>query len=282
MKNLVDLLDQSDSLEKGFQLAYWVVQDRQSAIDILTSALEKLSAQCRREKRRVYWRYNRSRQPIRRITRQELDAFQWLIMFQSELWERALEQRGSISVRDLIVRYVKHLVRTTSAMSSFYVCVGMNRLVYSYSTSETQAAFELITQRFPGADQYRRAKKMLASNLRERFGESLETVRTQHGEIRFKTLEGQERWLELVHKSLSMFTPWSTERLCERFRPKADLPPRSSLLAAGGPITGQDAQETIYCHVFIEPVCRGNLLAALSFSPPEAKLALPRFAMKQE
>jgi hypothetical protein len=34
--------------------------------------------------------------------------------------------------------------------------------------------------------------------------------------------------------------------------------------------------------MFIEPVCRENLSAVLSFSSPEARLALPRFAMKEE
>jgi hypothetical protein len=282
MKSQIDLLDQSESLEKGFELAYFIAQDRTSAIEILTGALDKLSMQCRREKRRFYWRYKHACQPIRRITHRELDAFQWLIMSESEPCERAQEQRGSHSVRDMVVRYIKHLVRITMSMSAFYVCVGMNRLLYSYSTSETQAAFELVTQRFPGADQYRRAKKMLTSQLRERFGEVVETIRTRYGEIRFKTLEDQSRWHELVCECLSMFSPWSTNGWCEHFSQKVDDMPRSCLPSIEGASAGPDEQETIYCHMFIEPACRGNLSAVLSFSSPEAKLSLPRFAMKEE
>jgi hypothetical protein len=282
MKNQMNRLDQSESLEKGFQLAYFIAQDRPSAIEILAGALDKLSIQCRREKRRFYWRYSHARQPIRRITHQDLDAFQWLIMLESGPCEKAQELRGKGSPRDMVVRYIKHLVQITMSMSSFYVCVGMNRLLYSYSTSETQAAFELITQRFPGSDQYRRAKKMLTSQLRERFGERVETIKTRHGEIRFKTLEDQSCWQELVHECLSMFSPWSTDGWCEHFRPKVDDMPCSSLPSVGGATAGQDAQETIYCHMFIEPVCRENLSAVLSFSSPEARLALPRFAMKEE
>ncbi|MBZ5509069.1 MAG: hypothetical protein LAO78_26725 [Acidobacteriia bacterium] len=282
MKNQIEQLDQSEALEKGFELAYFIAQDRTNAIEVLTGAMDKLSTQCRRQKRRFYWRYNHACQPIRRITHQELDAFQWLIMLESEPCERAQEQRGSHSLRDMVVRYIKHLVQITMPMSSFYVCVGMNRLLYSYSTSETQSAFELITERFPGADQYRRAKKMLTSQLRERFGERVETIRTRHGEIRFKTLEDQSRWHGLVHECLAMFSPWSTEGLCEHFRTKVEDMPQSCLPAVGGATAGPDAQETIYCHMFIEPVCRENLSAVLSFSSPEARLALPRFAMKDE
>jgi len=281
MKNQIEL-DQSESLEKGFELAYFIARDRASALEVLTGALDKLSTQCRREKRRFYWRYNHACQPIRRITHQELDAFQWLIMLESEPCERAQEQQGSHSLRDMVVRYIKHLVQITMPMSSFYVCVGMNRLLYSYSTSETQSAFELITERFPGADQYRRAKKMLTSQLRERFGERVETIKTRHGEIRFRTLEDQRHWHGLVQECLAMFSPWSTEGLCEHFRPQVDDVPRSCLPATNGATAGPDAQETIFCHMFIEPVCRENLSAVLSFSSPEARLALPRFAMKEE
>ncbi|MGC2745500.1 MAG: hypothetical protein WA672_20210 [Candidatus Angelobacter sp.] len=279
MKIPMHMLDHSELLEKGFRLAYLITQDRLSSIEIVTGALEKLSVQCRREKRRFYWRYNRACQSIRRITRQELDAFQWLIMFESELYERAQEQRGSPLLRDMVVRYIKHLVQSTISMSSFYVCVGMNRLLYSYSTSETQTAFELATERFPGADQYRRAKKMLASRLRERFGELIETVKTRHGELRFKTLENQNRWENLVKECLAMFSPWSTEGCCEHCRFEG------SDLSQGDPErvrAERDIQEMIYCHMFIEPMCRENLLAAVAISSPEAKLALPIFAMVED
>src|SRR5215467_3748021 len=205
MKSQIEHLHQSESLEKGFELAYFLAQDRTSAIEILAGALDKLSVQCRREKRRFYWRYNHACQPIRRITHQELDAFQWLIMFESEPYERAQEQRGGHSLRDMVVRYIKHLVQITMSMSSFYVCVGMNRLLYSYSTSETQAVFEAVTQRFLGADRYRRAKKLLISRLTDRFGKFVEEIRSDYGELRFQSLEDQSPWIDLVHNCLLAF-----------------------------------------------------------------------------
>lgn len=273
--------DHSQSLEKGFELAYFITQDRTSAIEILAGALDKLSVQCRREKRRFYWRYIHPC-PIRRMSHQELDAFQWLILLESEPCERAQELMGDHSLRDMVVRYVKHLVQITTSMSSFYVCVGMNRLLYSYSTSETQAAFELITQRFLGADQYRRAKKMLTSRLRDRFGKLVEPVKARHGEIRFRTLDDQSSWHGLVQECLSMFSPWSTAGYCDQFMLKVDDLRQSRVPVTEPPPRGPDAQETIYCHMFIEPGCRGNLSEILSLSSPEARLALPRFAMKDE
>jgi phenylpyruvate tautomerase PptA (4-oxalocrotonate tautomerase family) len=282
MMNQTNLPDQIESFEKGFELAYFITQDRTSAVETMAGALDKLAVQCRRERRRFYWRYNHACQPIRRMSHHELDALQWLILLESEPCERAQELSGDHSQRDMVVRYIKHLVQITTSMSSFYVCVGMNRLLHSYSTSETQTAFELITQRFPGADQYRRAKKMLTSRLTERFGDLLEPVKMRHGEIRFKTLEDQSRWQGLVHECLSMFSPWSTIGCCEQFNLKVDDRPQSCLSDVRGNSAGQDAQEKIYCHMFIEPRCRENLSALLSFSSSEARLALPKFAMKDE
>jgi hypothetical protein len=166
-------------------------------------------------------------------------------------------------------------------MSSFYACVGINRLLYSYSTAETQTAFELVTQRFPEADQYRRAKKMLTSRLSQRFGGRLETIRTQNGEIRFKTLEDQSGWQQLVNDCLSMFSPWSTSGWCKYFA-SSMCGMSQTVPTAEDATAGPDTRETIYCHVFIEPVCRNKLSAALSLSSPDTKLALPGFLVKEE
>src|SRR5260370_42470190 len=83
MVSQTEQLDQSESLEKGFELAYFIAQDRTRAIEILTCALDKLSVQCRREKRRFYWRYNPSSGPRRRMSNQKLGPFPWLIMVEA-------------------------------------------------------------------------------------------------------------------------------------------------------------------------------------------------------
>src|SRR5438105_9258179 len=142
----------SDWLEKGFQMAYYTVPDRKTAIEIVSRSLEKLRVHVHREKKRYYWRDKHLERPIRRITRQAGDLLQWLIMVDSEPFERQEEQVSEPSTRDLAVRYVKHQLRLTSATSSFHVNVGLSRLLYSYKTSQTQAIYELVTRRYPGAD----------------------------------------------------------------------------------------------------------------------------------
>src|SRR5262249_53274592 len=113
-------LIEDDSLQRGFELAHFILQDRASAIEVVASALQKLTLQCRIERRRVYWRYKHPSQPIRRITRKDHDALQWLILYESETYERRQEQRGTQSARDMLVRYIKHIVCLATPMSSFY------------------------------------------------------------------------------------------------------------------------------------------------------------------
>src|SRR5262249_258732 len=75
-------------LERGFQLAFFLIPERATALNILTGALEKLKVQSRREIKRLYWRDKHPEQPVRRMARNYEDMLQWLIMFESERYER--------------------------------------------------------------------------------------------------------------------------------------------------------------------------------------------------
>ena len=151
----------AELLQRGFELAYFLIPDRVTAIDMLARALEKLRARSRREMKRLYWRDKHADRRVRRIARSDMDMLQWLIMFESEQYERVQERAGTSSLRSMVVRYIKHLMQITTALSAFYVNVGVTRLLHNYSTSEAQRAYELLTSRFLGPDEYRRAKSAL-------------------------------------------------------------------------------------------------------------------------
>ncbi|HYX53507.1 MAG TPA: hypothetical protein VE783_08645 [Candidatus Limnocylindrales bacterium] len=275
---------QEDLVEKGFQLAWFLYPDRQIAISILTGALNKLHVQHGLEARRSYWRDKHLKRRITRITREEADALQWLICFESEAYEKDQEQRHGASLHLLAIRYVKTLVRVTTAMSSFHVNVGLQRLVYSYSTEEAQRFYEALTERYLGGDEYRRAKAALMQKLQQRFGALLETVRGQHGELRFAPCEAQEKWVDLSRRCLDFLTPWSTSGACPI---PSDFGAHGSKLPAqlsvrSGQSTDADRIEINRCHAFIDPTCFGRLAEALALDAPLRKLALPRFNMPQE
>ena len=270
-----------DLTEKGFQLAYFIFPDRSKAVLILRDAINKLKAQRGRESRRAYWRDKYLKRAITRISREEGDTLQWLILYESDAFEKAQEALHQATLRGMVLRYIKSLVRMTCAMSSFHVNIGLHRLLHSYSTGETQQVYEAITDRYLGADEYRRAKSVLMGKIQERFGAMLKTCRTQHGEMRFESTDQQGLWPDLVEVCLREFTPWSTCNACpvpiDFGKTERKLPTRLS--GEGASEADQNQIEINRCHAFIDPACYGRLVRALAIEQPSQKLDLPRFFM---
>jgi hypothetical protein len=275
------LPSQDDLLEKGFQLACFVFPERPAAVRILSTAMDKLKAQRGRESRRTYWRDKHLKRGITRITRDEGDTLQWLILFASDPYEKEQEKQGGQSLKDMVVRYIKILVRAGTAMSSFYVNVGVHRLLHNYSTAETQRIYETLTDRYLGADEYRRAKSALMEKLLDRFGPSLITERTARGEMRFAVDDDQARWTQVVEVCLKAFTPWSTVQACPvPANYNADHPQLPPQLSGKSGEIDPDKVEINRCHALIDPICHDRLVKAITSEPPQQKLAVPRFDME--
>jgi len=267
----------AELLQSGFQLAYFIFPDRLGAIEILVHALEKLHVRSRREMKKLYWRDKHSERPVRRIARNDIDILQWLIMSESEQYERTQERMGTPSPANMMIRYVKHLVQITTALSSFYVNVGVTRLLHNYSTSEAQRVYELLTSRYLGPDEYRRSKSVLMDRIGQRFTNFLNVTRTEHGELRFVTVEDVTRWAGLIDDCLRAFTPWSTQSNCIQFVNAAGIESANS-----GSSANQNENEIRACHMLIEPDCYSRLIRELAFNLPHTKLAVPRFVMPEK
>jgi hypothetical protein len=273
--------EREDLMEKAFQLASFLLRDRSTAIGVVCDALNKLTVQRNREKKRAYWRDKYLKGKITRIARENDDALQWLIYFETESYEKQQEQLGQPTIRDMIVRYVKHLVQISTPMSAFYVGVGLHRLLHDYSTSEVQRVYEWVTEHYPGTQEYRRVKGALMSQLQARFAKLVQTIRAHHGELRFEVLEDQAGWADLVDECLRVFTPWSTSPPCVALASldfKAQGPP-DVLLGKGPARVNQDRVETYRCHAFIDPVWYGQITQKLGLDPPRRRLAVPRFLL---
>ena len=279
---VLSLQAREDFLEKGFQLACFIISDRAAAIGILSEAMNKLKAQMGREKKRAYWRDKFMKRWITSVTRGDADTLQWLIYLASEAHEKEQERSDNVSIGDLILRYIKSIVQMTTATTSFHVCVGMSRVLHHYDTAETQRMYELVSQRYLGADQFRRAKRLLLDKLQARFGKYLKTVTDRHGEIKFETLPDQRRWADLASECLAAFTPWSTASICRSRADSLAGPEQltNSLSTAPQSKVHYDTIEMNRCHVFIEPACFGRLASSLGLGAPDRKLALPKFFAK--
>lgn len=267
-----------DLLRKGFYLAHFIIPDRPTAIRILSDATSKLEVHRSQEKKRIYWRHKYLKRKITRVIRQDNDMLQWLIYLEAEKHERQQEQSSRSTADDLVIRYIKHLAQVTTPMSSFYVNIGFQRLLYSYSTAETRNIYEWMTNHFPSNEEYRKIKATLMSRLQTRFGNFLRTRQTHRGEVRFEPHGRPEDLDELVQRCLDLFTPWSTSQACGassslgqihwlRDRYVAKIPSKDSV----------DSVETYRSHFFIHPPCFSSLVKQLGLASPHKKLSVPQF-----
>lgn len=267
-------------IKRCFELAYFIFPDRSTALEIVIDALEGVRLQCQRERKRFYWRYTHRKNPVRRISWDNSDLLQWMIMYSSEDYERVQEQAAGQSLADMVIRYIKHLVHSTTSMSSFYVNVGVSRLLYNYSTPEAQELYRVLAQRKLAGDEYRRAKRTLMEKMSRRFPEFLKTVRAQYGELKFDVYEEQQRWVGLASECLCAFTPWSTEGRCREF--VAANGRGNSWVGDRNKADDRNSAEVKWCHALIEPTCFSRLVKQLEFQSPETKLAVPRFHMQEK
>src|SRR5215469_4830391 len=173
-------IEEQDFLQHGFSLAYFIFPHRTAALRILTGAINKLKSKTGQERKRAYWRDKFLKSHITRITRNEEDTLQWLIYLESDSDEKTQEALGRSSVEEMVVRYVKSLIRLSTGMSSFYVNVAIHRLLYSYTTSETQKLYEVVADHYREADEYRRAKRLLMLRLESRFGAQIRATKADH------------------------------------------------------------------------------------------------------
>lgn len=267
-----------DWIEKGFQLAFFLLRDRRAAIETVKTALNQLEIQKMRERKRTYWRNKNLKEWIYKASKTDSDLLQWLIYSESSDEEKR-QETAAPSIEILIIRYIKCLVQITTALSSFHLNIGLQRLLRSYSTPETQKLYELVTDRHIGADEYRRAKGLLIAKLQARFGSLIKLIRGSRDEERFEAMENQSQWTELVDECLKAFAPWSNRKVClvpPNFDPRQQsLPWQLTGTRAGK--QGHDVVEANRFHAFLHPVCFERLTSALGLGSPQEKLRVPKF-----
>src|SRR5579863_4196969 len=193
----MSLSERGNQWEHAFQLAFFIIPDRATAFEVTGRAIEKLGSQRSRERRRIYWRGRNKKVRIRRISRPDEDTLQWLIYLESEAYEKKQEQCDDVTEIEMVIRYVKHLVQLTTGASSFYVNVGLNRLLRSYSTPEVQQIYEYTTEHYPASEEYRKVKGRLMNALIARFDRFLRVQTSEYRELRFEPHQDQKRWFSI-------------------------------------------------------------------------------------
>lgn len=285
-------------LNKAYRLAYFLHQEKDTAIRIVAAATLKLNVAISVQSKRLYYI------PVGRFSRGEsrrtdgirnkalfsdLHLLQRLVYVESEPYERQKEraaQDAPAGVRavgdpaneeDLLVYFIKHLVRITTKRNAFYVTLGVSRLLHSYSTLETMEIYNAVIgepERVKDDYYYRSRKAVLMQEMGQRFGQLIRACRQRRGEERFETQQGSYELRSLVRDCLRLFTPWDTQcQVPDNFNPFRSV--IASLTSKSN--VDENEVEVSRIHAILHPECFEKLIAAFDYRPPEERMELPRF-----
>ncbi len=299
----VNRVSNEDVLNKAYRLAYFLHQDKGMAIRIVAAATLKLNVAMAVQSKRLYYvpvgrfSHGESRRTdgIRnKALFSDLHLLQRLVYVESEPYERQKERAAQLAPpdvpavgdpakqEDLLVYFIKHLVRITTKRNAFYVTLGVSRLLHSYSTLETMEIYNAVIgepERVKDDYYYRSRKAVLMHELNQRFGQLIRACRRRRGEERFETQPGSNEQRSLAKECLRLFTPWDTQ--CPV---PADFDPFKSVITSLTSKSSADENtiEVNRIHAVLHPNCFERLVTAFGYCVPEKRMELPRFFYDQE
>ncbi len=272
-----------DLIKRAYRLAFFIHGEKAVALQVVSEALAKLETAAAAQDKRLYYipKSDRSRT---KTSAKEPHLLQRLVYAESEPYEREAEKRfltEEPNEEEMIIHFIKHLVRITLKRNSFYVTLGLSRLLHHYSTAETMELYNVLVQDPDrGRDDYyyRSRKKQLMQELKDRFGEMLRISKGARGEERFVADECADQHAELVAECLRQFTPWNTGcALPERIDPRSEE--IEAFVFCGDDPDQEAATEINRFHAVLHPDCYSRLLSSLALPAPADRLSVPHFSM---
>ena len=216
-----------------------------------------------------------------RVRLNDAQLLQLLVYAESDSWERATEYGDTpyhLADEDLVIRFIKHLVRISLKRSTFYAVLALGRLSYDYGTSEVRQIYDVLMQdgaRFRDNPYLRKQKRVLMREVIERFGTLVRVVETPDREHRFLAQPTTQMLIDLVRECLRFFTPWNTTCvLPASFDPTDKIPPLSF---SGTDSDDESRIELNRFHTALHPDCFSRIVASLGFDSPDKRLAMPQF-----
>ncbi len=272
--------------ERAYKLAYFLHPEKALALVIARNALAKLEVTSNAQFKRYYYQpTGRSgREPGKthrsRVNYAEPHLLQRLLYIESDGIEREQETlHAPLKQEDMVIRFTKFLVKQTLRRNSFYVTLGVGRLLHNYTTSETMDLFAMVVQdpeRVRDDFYYRSRKKRLMKEIRDRFGDLLSVVRGFRGEQRFRAHSDPKTMNPLVRECLGRFTPWDTDCVVQDGQDPygPEIP--------GLSFKGQDPDEEHIIeinriHTVLHPRCFQRICDSLKMDAPDLRLAAPIF-----
>ncbi len=268
-------------LNKAFQLAFFIHGDRETAKKIAVNAMNKLETASNAQFKRYYYtptgRSENSRAARSRVSLNDLQLLQRLVLVESENFEK--EEENESDEKTLLKFFIKHLVRISLKRNSFYVTLGISRILHNYGTNDAMEIYNIVVQdpeRVHDDYYYRSRKGVLMKELKKRFGELLSTVKVNRGEERFEQKEADEEILEAAKEALKTFTPWNSFcAIPEEFDPFDD-----TIKPFHFDKEDPDEEHRIEInriHAALHPECFQRLTDALNLPSSEQKMEIPKF-----
>jgi len=254
--------------------------DRELAIRVTSDALQRLQISSRHQQRRTYYKAIRSR----KVAWRDEDLLKLQTMKAAEPYEKSQElewatQSRTLKREDLIIRYVKQIVLQAMSHSSFYATIGICRLLYSYTHSQTREIYDWLDPgdlAFKDDSAFRRAKMRLRLTLHERFSAILSNSNMSDPHVS----HSESDFNDMVERALAIFAPQiegcPPDSLFHSYQFDAANIGLSELKHR------DDSIERTRMHIVICPSCFSKLNQRLANPPPSEQLSLPRFCTSAE
>jgi hypothetical protein len=286
-------MKREEMLVRAYELAYYIHCRKEVAKVIAMSALLNLETAVGRQAERYDYL------PLFRRNKVKLNQAHILqrnVFIESEFIEKRQEMRfaeENLTHADMVIRYIKFLVKTTGNCNAFNMLVGLTSFLYSYNNDEVfqQQAFLLQDVDKVKEDVYfRKRKSWLMGKFAKRFVVVDEGVTgtppylelivisdsSQGGaspigrQKRFRWLTERNEHAQLVCDSLNQFQPWDVK--C--FLPSSFDPYKPSAVDLMS--RGDDA-EIYRIHILLHQECFEKMIKVFNFVEPNKSLKVPKF-----
>ncbi len=182
-----------------------------------------------------------------------------------------------LTTDDMIVRYLKQLVRQVAKRNSFWAMVSMARVLHDFRTQQTMEIYQTLAPERGNRktdEQCREVKKKLIDNLQLRFKNHIraELVHNHDSrrEKRFVRVGDSPSWATLVKECLDRFLPWDTHCV-DHSRCEDAL--NQNLVGLGI----EERAEIGRFHILLHPDCFEKLILKWNLRPFGAELFIPQF-----
>ncbi|HEX8174222.1 MAG TPA: hypothetical protein VF543_03775 [Pyrinomonadaceae bacterium] len=282
----------------AFQLSYFLLADSRDARNVLYQAAARLYVTALAQKRRQAKRPKREVHKKLSLTPRPL--LQYLIYLCAEPYEYMQEQEhlngaGALTVEDMIVRYIKHLILLYMEHNSFYATVGQACVLSDLSTSQAVLLYEVLVQGSPahletkGDYSVRDAKREIRRQLAGRFERLLTTCDGARREQQFVAMNDAGKHFRLVKRCLHRLQPVQETGDASGFW---HLPAGVDLSAyslaelqydeTNRDAAAEQAAELRRMHTVTHPCCWSRLLRASHLTYSRRRMVLPEFTLKSD